>query len=193
MTDPGLSFPEQPRSELDRRLSDLVQAANEVLATQGRLRALLRANWAITAQLDLDSVLTSTVEAARELTGARYAALAVFGENGELSQFVHVGMDEEQIAAIGRLPKGEGLLGVLVREQRPIRIVDIASDPRSVGFPEGHPPMRDFLGVPVRVRGVAYGDLYLANYPDGRFTDEDEQLLGSLAATAGIAIENARL
>ena len=193
MTDPGLSFPDQPRVDLDRRLSDLVQAANEVLATQGRLRALLHANQTITAQLDLRSVLRSVVDAARELTGAEYAALGVLGEHGDLEQFIHAGMEAETVERIGHLPHGKGLLGALIRDPHPIRVADIATDPRAAGFPAGHPPMRDFLGVPVRIRGAVYGNLYLTNHPEGRFSEEDEQLVRSLATTAGFAIENARL
>jgi signal transduction histidine kinase len=193
MSDSGLSFPDQPRVELDRRLSDLVQAANDVLATQGRLRALLRANQIITAQLDLDSVLRSIVDAARELTGAEYGALGVLGEHGGLERFIHVGMAQADIERIGHLPHGEGLLGALISDPHPIRIADIAADPRAAGFPAGHPPMRDFLGVPIRVRGEVYGNLYLTNHPDAAFSDEDEQLIRALAATAGFAVENARL
>ncbi|MBW4041504.1 MAG: GAF domain-containing protein [Acidobacteria bacterium] len=193
MTDSNLSFPDPPRIELDRRLSDLVDAANQVLATQGRLRALLRANHAISAQLDLDSVLRSIVASAQELTGAQFAALGVLDEHGGLEQFIHTGMDPEDVARIGRLPQGEGLLGALIRDPTPIRITDIASDRRAAGFPDGHPPMRDFLGVPVRIRDAVYGNLYLANSPAGAFTEEDEQLVRSLAATAGFAVENARL
>lgn len=193
MSDSGLSFPDQPRVELDQRLSDLVQAANQVLATQGRLRGLLQANQRITAQLDLESVLRSIVDAARDLTGAQYAALGIIGDHGGLVRFVHAGMDEEHVRRIGHLPVGEGLLGALIHDPRPIRITEIAADPRSVGFPAGHPEMRDFLGVPVPVRGKVYGNLYLTNHPEGRFTEEDEQLVRSLAATAGFAVENARL
>ncbi|MGN6744120.1 MAG: sensor histidine kinase [Amnibacterium sp.] len=193
MNDSGLSFPDQPRVELDRRLSELVEAANEVLATQGRLRALLRANQAITAQLDLDSVLRSVVEAARELTGARYAALGVLGEQGGLERFIHSGMPQEEVERIGHLPHGEGLLGAVIADPQPIRIPDIAADPRSAGFPEGHPAMREFLGVPVRIRGAVYGNLYLTERGGVPFTEEDEQLVRSLAVTAGYAIENARL
>ena len=178
MSDSGLSFPDQPRVELDQRLSDLVLAANQVLATQGRLRALLRANQAITAQLDLESVLRSIVEAARDLTGAQYAALGVIGEHGGLVRFLHEGMDEEHVRLIGHLPVGEGLLGAVIRDPHPIRITDIATDPRSAGFPEHHPEMRDFLGVPIRVRGAVYGNLYLTNHPEGRFTEEDDSSSG---------------
>jgi signal transduction histidine kinase len=193
MSDASLSFPDQPRVDLDRRLSDLVTVANEVLATQGRLRALLRASQSITAELDLDSVLQGIVEAARELTGARYAALGVLDEHGGLAQFIHVGMTPAQVALIGHLPHGEGLLGALIQGPIPIRIVDIEEDPRAVGFPDGHPPMHDFLGVAIPVRGAVYGNLYLSGHPDGEFGEEDEQLVRSLATTAGFAVENARL
>ncbi|MGN6445983.1 GAF domain-containing sensor histidine kinase [Amnibacterium sp.] len=193
MSDPDLTFPDPPRIELDRRLSDLVDAANEVLATQGRLRALLRASQLITQQLDLDSVLESVVEAARSLTGAQYGALGVLDDHGGLERFIHAGMDPADVERIGHLPRGRGLLGALISDPRPIRIDDIGADPRSAGFPAGHPPMHDFLGVPVPVRGVIYGNLYLSGSRAGAFTDEDEQLLTSLAATAGFAIENARL
>ena len=193
MTSSDLSFPDPPRIELDRKLSDLVQTANEVMATQGRLRTLLRATQAITAQLDLDSVLREIVGAVRELTGARYAALGVLDDHGGLEQFVHAGMEPADVERIAHLPHGDGLLGALIRDPSPIRIPDMAEDPRAAGFPEGHPPMRDFLGVPIPVRGVVYGNLYLSGHPRGEFGDEDEQLVRSLATTAGFAIENARL
>lgn len=193
MSDGDLSFPDPPRIELDRRISDLVESAHEVLATQGRLRTLLRASQTITAELDLDSVLRGIVSAVRELTGARYAALGVLDEHGGLEQFIHEGMDPADVERIGRLPHGEGLLGALIRDPRPIRIPDITVDPRAVGLPAGHPPMRDFLGVPIPVRGAVYGNLYLSGHPRGAFGEEDEQLVRSLATTAGFAIENARL
>jgi signal transduction histidine kinase len=193
MSDGGLSFPDPPRHELDRKLSDLVQTANEVLATQGRLRTLLHATQTITAQLDLDSVLLRIVEAVRDLTGARYAALGVLDHHGGLEQFLHAGMEQADVDAIGHLPHGEGLLGALIRDPTPIRVADVTTDWRAAGFPEGHPPMLDFLGVPIRVRGVIYGNLYLSGHPRGAFGEEDEQLVRSLATTAGFAIENARL
>lgn len=181
MGDLDLSFPDPPRIELDRRISDLVQSANEVLATQGRLRTLLRASQTITAELDLDSVLKGIVTAVRELTGARYAALGVLDQHGGLEQFIHEGMDEADVDRLAHLPRGEGLLGALT------------TDPRAVGFPDGHPPMRDFLGVAIPVRGAVYGNLYLSGHPRGEFSEEDEQLVSALARTAGFSIENARL
>ncbi|HEU5215701.1 MAG TPA: GAF domain-containing protein [Gaiellaceae bacterium] len=163
--------------------------------SEGRLRALFAAGLAVTAELSLDALLHRIVEAAAELTGARYAALGVIDANGsELEQFVTHGIDDELRAEIGELPRGRGILGVLIREARPLRLHDLADDPRSVGFPPGHPPMRGFLGVPILVRGVAYGNLYLTEKQGGEdFTDEDQELVTLLAGQAAVAIENARL
>src|SRR5204862_1185492 len=129
------------------------------------------------------------------LTGARYAALGVIDETGtELERFLTTGIDPETHAAIGELPRGRGILGVLIRNAEPLRLESIADDPRSVGFPPNHPPMRGFLGVPVLLRGVAYGNLYLTEKEGGAdFTDEDEELVMLLASQAAVAIENARL
>jgi signal transduction histidine kinase len=188
-----LSFPDEPRGGLDKALDDLMTSAREVLGTQGRLRALLRANSAIIEHLDLPVVLQRITEAAVELVGAKYGALGVLSPEGGLEQFITIGMTPEEIEAIGHLPKGHGLLGALIDNPHSIRIPTIADHPLSVGFPEGHPPMDSFLGVPIRVRDEVYGNLYLSNHIGGAFTAEDEQLLTALAATAGIAIENARL
>ncbi|MER6767994.1 MULTISPECIES: sensor histidine kinase [Amycolatopsis] len=188
-----LTFPDQPRMELDQLLGELVERAQEVISTQGRLRGLLRATQSITGSLALPALLRRLVEAACELVGARYAALGVIGPDGRLSEFVHTGMDAEAVARIGRLPEGKGLLGAVVEDPRPVRLDRLQDDPRSTGFPEGHPPMTSFLGVPVRVRGEVFGDLYLAEARHGRFSEEDEQLALALAAAAGSAIENARL
>ena len=163
--------------------------------TEGRLRALFAAGLAVTSELSLDALLNRLVEAAAELTGARYAALGVIDANGvELEQFITHGIDDDLRAEIGDLPRGRGILGVLIREARPLRLHDLAEDPRSVGFPPGHPPMRSFLGVPILLRGVAYGNLYLTEKQGGEdFTDEDEELVTLLAGQAAVAIENARL
>src|SRR3954447_19850658 len=194
MTGDALSFPDGPRVELDRRISDLVAVAGDVLATQGRLRSLLKANQAIVTELDLPGVLQHVVESAVEVAHASYGALGVIGRHGELEQFIHTGMPAETVASIGHLPVGRGLLGALVTDPRPIRWPDMATDPRSSGFPASHPPMRSFLGVPVRIRGTVYGNLYLTDRRDADgFSEEDEELVVSLAATAGFAIENARL
>ncbi len=160
---------------------------------QKRLRLLLRSNRAIVSELSLPTVLRLIVEAARDLVGARYAALGVIGDDGLLEQFVHVGMDDHTVARIGELPKGRGLLGALIEDPEPIRLPLISDDPRSSGFPPDHPPMDSFLGVPIRSRNEVFGNLYLTGRGGEEFSDDDEDLLLALAATAGIAIENARL
>ena len=189
----SFTFPDEPRGELDKALDELMSRAREVLETQGRLRSLLKANQAIIEHLDLAIVLERIVEAAVELVGAQYGALGVISKDGGLEQFINVGMTPEQVALAGHLPSGRGLLGAVIEHPHPIRIPLIADDERSVGFPPNHPAMTSFLGVPVRVRDAVYGNLYLTNQKSGAFTDEDEQLVTALAATAGIAIENARL
>jgi signal transduction histidine kinase len=158
-----------------------------------RMRSLLRASAAVVEELELETVLRRIAEVGMELANARFGALGVIAPDGTLEQFIHVGIDEALAHRIGELPSGHGVLGALIDEQRPIRINDVALDPRSAGFPAHHPPMRTFLGVPVRVRGEVYGNLYLTDRRDGDFTAEDEELLTALAATAGIAIDNARL
>ena len=163
--------------------------------SEGRLRALFSASLAVSSELSLDALLHRIVEAAAELTGARYAALGVIDASGtELEQFLTHGIDADTRAEIGSLPRGRGILGVLIRESKPLRLHDLAHDPRSVGFPPGHPPMRSFLGVPIMLRGVAYGNLYLTEKQGGEdFTDEDQETLTLLAGQAAVAIENARL
>ena len=188
-----LSFPDGPRGRLDVAIADLVAQANEVLLTQGRLRSLLQANRALGELVDLPTVLRRIVEAAVDLVDAQYGALGVIAPDGHLEQFIHVGIDEELAARIGHLPEGHGLLGALIEEPEPIRLEHLGSDPRSAGFPPQHPPMDSFLGVPVRVRNEIYGNLYLSNQSTGSFSAEDQDLLAALAATAGIAIDNARL
>jgi signal transduction histidine kinase len=160
-----------------------------------RLRALLDAGIALNSELSLEALLQRLVETAAELTGARYAALGVIDRAGRtLERFLTVGIDEETHAAIGELPRGRGILGVLIREAKPLRLDDIATDARSVGFPRNHPPMKSFLGVPILQRGVAYGNLYLTEKEGGGpFTEEDLELTQLLAAQAAVAIENARL
>src|SRR3954451_2227190 len=162
--------------------------------TEGRLRALFAAGLAVTSELSLDAVLNRLVEVAAELTSARYAALGVIDANGvELEQFITHGIDDDLRAEIGDLPHGRGILGVLIREAKPLRLHDLTEDPRSIGFPPGHPAMRTFLGVPVVLRGVSFGNLYLTEKEAGDFTDEDEELVTVLAAQAAVAVENARL
>ncbi len=158
-----------------------------------RLERLVDANRAIVGELSLPMVLQRIVAAARDLVGARYAALGVIGHDGLLQEFIHLGMDADTITRIGDLPRGLGVLGALIADPLPIRLPVIRHDPRSSGFPPGHPPMETFLGVPIRSRNAVYGNLYLTGRTGGEFTAEDEHLVLALAATAGIAIENARL
>lgn len=189
----ALTFPDLPRLELDQLLGQLIERAHEVMATQGRLRGLLRANQGIIGDLALPAVLRRIVEAARELVGARYAALGVIAPDGGLAEFIHSGMPEGALDRIGHLPQGKGLLGALIEDPRPIRLRRIADDPRSSGFPAGHPPMTSFLGVPIHIRDEVFGNLYLSESTKGEFSAEDEDLTKALAATAAAAIDNARL
>ncbi|TML91318.1 MAG: GAF domain-containing sensor histidine kinase [Actinobacteria bacterium] len=163
--------------------------------SQNRLRALLEASLAISSELSLDALLRRLVEAAAELTGARYGALGVIDPSGsQLERFLTTGIDDETHAAIGELPRGRGILGALIRDARPLRLHDLKDDQRSVGFPPNHPPMRSFLGVPILLRGVAYGNFYLTEKAgDEDFTEEDQELVTLLAGQAAVAIENARL
>ena len=183
--DGALRFPDVPRLALDELLEQLMARAQEVVNTQGRLRGLLRANQMIGSDLALPVVLRRVVDAARELIGARYAALGVIAPDGHLSEFVHVGMPDEDVARIGHLPQGTGLLGALIDDPAPIRLDRLGDDERSSGFPPGHPPMDTFLGVPIRVRDEVFGNLYLTGSTRGAFTAEDEELAKALAATAG--------
>jgi len=188
-----LGFPDIPRLELDQLLVQLVDRADDVLATQERLRGLLRANALVAGELSLPVVLRQIVGAARDLVGARYAALGVLGRDGELEQFVHAGMDEDLVGRIGELPRGQGILGLLIRKPVPLRLADLSGHPASAGFPPGHPPMTGFLGVPVRIGEEVFGHLYLTERSrGGEFTADDEQLAIALAAAAGAAIANAR-
>jgi signal transduction histidine kinase len=168
-----------------------------VSATQkrDRLRTLLETGIAISSELSLDAVLQRIVEAAARVTEARYAALGVIDPDGTgLDQFVTTGVDEYARAAIGHLPRGRGILGVLINDARTLRLHNLGEDPRSVGFPPNHPPMRTFLGTPILLHGVAYGNLYLTEKAGGAdFDEEDEELVALLAEQAAVAIENARL
>jgi PAS domain S-box-containing protein len=148
----------------------------------------------ISSELDLSRLLQRIVEVARQLTRSRYAALGIIGENGLIDQFLTSGISETEREAIGELPRGHGLLGVLIKEGRPIRIADIGADPRSVGFPPHHPIMITLLGMPILYRGKIVGDLYLTDKANGElWTDEDEWLTSLLSSHAAIAIANARL
>jgi len=191
-SDGGLTFPDLPRLELDQLLSQLVERAQEVLATQGRLRGLLRANQALLADIEVRPLLQRLIASARELVGARYAALGVLDGHGGLAEFLHTGLPAETVAAIGPLPRGKGLLGALIEDPQSIRLDDVTEHIRSAGFPPGHPPMRSFLGVPIRIRDQVFGNLYFTDSENGQFSADDEELAGALAATAAIVINNAR-
>jgi two-component system, NarL family, sensor histidine kinase DevS len=168
---------------------------DRTLLGQEELARLLAVGRALVSELELEAVLQQVLETARDLTSARYAALGILDEEKrELERFITLGIDEETRRVIGPLPRGHGVLGELIRKREPLRLPDVTDHPRSYGFPLGHPPMTTFLGVPVTVRGEAYGNLYLTDKADGQlFTDSDEQLVVVLAEWAGVAIDNARL
>ncbi len=160
-----------------------------------QLQGLLEAVLSIESDLEPTGVLRRIAGAACKLTGARYGALGVLDLSGKrLAAFAHVGMDDEAVKRIGRLPEGEGILGLLILDPKPLRLADLSTHPDSVGFPPGHPPMKSFMGVPIVVRGEVFGNLYLTEKRGAaEFTADDEALVVALAAGAGIAIENARL
>ena len=162
---------------------------------QEQLARLLAVGRALVSELDLESVLNQVLETARDLTSARYAALGILDERkAELERFLTVGLDDETRRTIGPLPRGHGVLGELIRNPQPLRLPDVTEHARSYGFPPGHPPMTTFLGVPISVRGEAYGNLYLTDKAGGEeFTDSDEQLVVVLSEWAAVAIDNARL
>ena len=188
------SQPLMPQLRLDELLAELQGRLQAVLNTRDRTHALLEAVVAVGSYLDLEVVLKQIVGAAVRLVDARYGALGVVGEGGKLAEFVPVGLDESEIARIDHWPEGRGLLRELVTHPSTLRLPDISADPRSVGFPAGHPPMRSFLGAPVRIRDEVYGNLYLTEKRSGaEFDEDDEALVVALAAAAGVAIENARL
>ncbi|WP_369046404.1 GAF domain-containing sensor histidine kinase [Sinomonas sp. P10A9] len=176
-------------------LRQVVSRAHELLETQERMRGLLSAVVSIAEDLTLEAVLDRVVTSARELVGAKYAALGVLTpEHTALSHFLTVGMDDETVSRIGPRPTGHGVLGLLIREPNPIRLHDLGSHADSYGFPANHPPMKTFLGVPITVRDEVFGNLYLTEKASGEdFNAEDEDLVVALAAAAGVAIENARL
>ena len=194
LVEPKDPRPALPQSRLDDLLAELQTRLQTVTATRDRVYTLLDGVVAVGTNLDLETVLRQIVEAAITLVRARYGALGIIGEGGSLDRFVPVGLADDQIAAIHHWPEGRGLLGALITDPRPLHLPDISASPKSSGFPPGHPPMRSFLGVPVRVRDEVYGHLYLTEKEGGAdFDEEDEALLVALAAAAGVAIDNARL
>lgn len=184
---------ENPVQAFEDVLAQLNIHAERIHVVEERLRALLESTRLVTAQLDLPVVLREVVAAATRLVGVPYGALGVIGPDGSLVEFIHVGVSEQTASEIGHLPRGLGLLGAVVRGAHTIRLPDLSLDDRSVGFPAHHPPMRAFLGVPVRTRTEVYGNLYLTKPEAGTFSSEDERIIEALASTAGVAIENARL
>jgi len=183
-----------PQLRLDDLLSELQVRLEAVLATRDRMHGLLEAVVAIGSGLDLEGMLRRIVQAAVELVDARYGALGVIGEEQQLIEFIPVGLSPDEIAKIHHWPEGHGLLGLLIKEPHPLRLADIGAHPDSSGFPAGHPAMKSFLGVPVRVRDQVFGNLYLSEKRGGgEFTEDDEAVLTALGAAAGVAVENARL
>jgi signal transduction histidine kinase len=182
-----------PHPRLDDLLHEVQLRLQEIVALRDRSHALLEAIIAVGSELDLSAVLRHIVEAAVALVDAEYGALGVIGDN-RLSQFLTVGVDEETHRLIGDLPSGRGILGLLIRDQQPVRLTDLSQHEASVGFPANHPPMSSFLGVPIRVRDEVFGNLYLTEKRGGdAFDEEDERVVVALAAAAGVAVENARL
>jgi signal transduction histidine kinase len=183
-----------PQLRLDDLLAELQVRLTAAVQTRDRVRALLEAVVAVGSNLELDRVLNQIIQAAVGLVDAQYGALGVVGEDGRLAEFVTVGLDKQEIAKIDHWPEGQGVLGELITNPEPLRLHDISGHPRSYGFPPGHPPMKTFLGVPIRIRGEVFGNLYLTEKRNGAdFDEEDETIVAALAAAAGVAIENARL
>jgi len=193
--DPDASSTEfLPQLRLDELLAELQGRLQAVLGARDQMRGLLEAVIAISSGLDLESTLRRIVETAVRLVDATYGALGVIGDDKELAEFIPVGLTEDEIGQIDHWPEGRGLLGLLIKDPRPLRLANISAHAESSGFPAGHPPMQSFLGVPVRVRDEVFGNLYLTNKRSGgEFTEDDEAVLLALGAAAGVAVENARL
>jgi GAF domain-containing protein len=180
-------------ARIEHMTSRRLPSADPAVAGAGRLRGLLDAHRAITDDLALAPLLDRIVATACELVGAKYGAIGVLGEDGMIEHFVYHGMDARTVARIGRLPKGRGLLGAALAAPGVVRLDDLTTDDRAAGLPAGYPAMRAFMGVPIRSRGVRFGELYLADPQPAKFTADDEELVVSFAGTAGRAIENARM
>ncbi|MEV6772992.1 GAF domain-containing sensor histidine kinase [Nocardia sp. NPDC051030] len=175
-------------------LSEVKDRVEQIIDARDRIDGLVEAMLAVTSGLDLDQTLRTIVRAATGLVDAKYGALGVRGHERQLSQFIYHGIDEQTRILIGDLPEGHGVLGLLMSKPEPIRLENLTRHPASIGFPPHHPPMHTFLGVPVRIRGEVFGNLYLTEKSGGHpFTEDDEVLLQALAAAAGIAVDNARL
>lgn len=182
-----------PRLRLDELLEELQIRIAAVRGTRDRVHSLLEAVLSVGRELDLPQVLRSIAEAATVLVDARYGALGVIGDDEKLAQFLTVGVSEEEIRKIGPYPSGHGILGELIRHPQPLRLAELSGHPASYGFPPNHPPMRSFLGVPIRVHDEVFGNLYLTEKGGGQeFDGEDEAVLSTLAVAAGVAIEKDR-
>lgn len=183
-----------PRLRLDELLVELQGRLDEVRGTRDRLNGLLEAVMSVGRELDLPQVLRGIVKAAVTLVDAEYGALGVIGNGEKLAEFIPIGISDDVRERIGHLPAGHGILGELIRHPVPLRLSELSEHPASYGFPPHHPPMRSFLGVPVRVRDEVFGNLYLTEKRGASdFDEEDEAVVATLAVAAGIAIENARL
>ncbi|MEI4272171.1 GAF domain-containing protein [Klenkia sp. LSe6-5] len=191
---PAEGYPPLAGMRLTELLGEVQERLSTVARTQERVQDLLDAFLSVTRGLDLDSTLLRVTEAAADLVDAEFGALGVLDRGGGLGSFVTTGISAEQRAAMDHPPRGEGVLGRLITDPRPLRLDDLRQHPASVGVPAGHPPMRSFLGVPITVRGAVFGNLYMTEKRGGGpFTAEDEAVLTALAGAAGIAVENARL
>ncbi|MFC0432027.1 GAF domain-containing protein [Kutzneria buriramensis] len=182
------------RLRLNELVAELSSYVAELSVAKTQVQGLLDAVMAVSTGLDLDETLHQIVQAAVNLVDAEFGALGVLGGDGKLANFLTIGLDEATVASMGPLPTGHGLLGKLIADPRPLRLPSIGAHPESVGFPERHPPMRTFLGVPVRIRDTVFGNLYLTDKRGGgQFTEDDEVVVQALAAAAGIAVDNARM
>ncbi|MEU9877941.1 sensor histidine kinase [Streptomyces phaeochromogenes] len=190
----GDSEQQLPKLRLDELLDELQARIDAARGTQDRVHSLLEAVLSVGRELDLPHVLRRIVEAAVVLVNAEYGALGVIGDDSRLSEFLTVGIGEERREEIGELPSGHGILGELIRHPEPLRLPELSEHPASYGFPDHHPPMHSFLGVPIRVREKVFGNIYLTEKRGAaEFDAEDESVLSTLAVAAGVAIENARL
>lgn len=188
-----LQFDNISRLEFGELNTEHVLRPHHCRATQDRIQGLLDATRAVTEDLDLDRMLSRITETAVALVGAPYAVLSIINQEGKPERFVYSGTNVETVHAIGYIPEGHGLLGAVINTGRTIRFPSLSEDPRSAGFPPHHPAMRSFLGAPIRLKDVVYGNLYLTDHRTGTFTTEDQDVIESLADIAGVAINNAQL
>lgn len=187
-------LPTLSQLRLRELLTEVQDRIDQIVEARDQVDALMNAMLSVASGLDLEETLRSIVHAAIELVDARYGALGVRGADDELTAFIYEGIDEATHTLIGDLPRGRGVLGLLFQEPKPVRLDDLTTHRSSVGFPEHHPPMKTFLGVPIQIRGEVFGNLYLTEKSGAQsFSADDEAIVEALAAAAGIAIDNARL